>query len=200
MVGSNSLLARMHEMPSIDWIRRIEALVCGGTPSGSASMHGDPSSVISASSWTCLPGALHRDASGLLIRHRVSPDVEVRSFGDRQLRRAHVGHYGRVHRYLAHCSFHTSRVFQFVLALLGTTAMQNGPIWWASWHRRHHKYVDTIGDPHSPPILGFWYAHFAWVFDPKNDETDLSNVRDLTCFPELGCSIDSPGCRSSRGR
>jgi stearoyl-CoA desaturase (delta-9 desaturase) len=89
------------------------------------------------------------------------------------------------HRYLAHCSFRTNRVFQFVLALLGTTAMQNGPIWWASWHRRHHKYVDTIGDPHSPPVLGFWHAHMAWVFDPKNDETDLSNVRDLTCFPEL---------------
>jgi stearoyl-CoA desaturase (delta-9 desaturase) len=89
------------------------------------------------------------------------------------------------HRYLAHCSFRTSRMFQFVLALLGTTAMQNGPIWWASWHRRHHKYVDTIGDPHSPPVLGFWHAHMAWVFDPKNDETDLSNVRDLTRFPEL---------------
>jgi stearoyl-CoA desaturase (delta-9 desaturase) len=25
----------------------------------------------------------------------------------------------------------------------------------------------------------------AWIFDPKNDETDLSNVRDLTGFPEL---------------
>jgi stearoyl-CoA desaturase (Delta-9 desaturase) len=89
------------------------------------------------------------------------------------------------HRYFAHRSFRTGRAFQFVLALLGTTAMQNGPIWWASWHRRHHKYVDTPADPHSPRVYGFWYAHVAWVFDPKNDETDLSNVRDLTRFPEL---------------
>jgi stearoyl-CoA desaturase (delta-9 desaturase) len=89
------------------------------------------------------------------------------------------------HRYFAHCSFRTSRTFQLVLALLGTTAMQNGPIWWASWHRRHHKHVDTPDDPHSPPVFGFWHAHMAWVFDPKNDETDLSNVRDLTRFPEL---------------
>jgi stearoyl-CoA desaturase (delta-9 desaturase) len=89
------------------------------------------------------------------------------------------------HRYFSHRSFRTSRVFQFLLALLGTTAMQNGPLWWASWHRRHHKYVDTPADPHSPLIYGFWYAHVAWVFDPRNDETDLSNVQDLTRFPEL---------------
>ena len=89
------------------------------------------------------------------------------------------------HRYFAHRSFRTSRVFQFVLALLGTTAMQNGPIWWASWHRRHHKDVDLPHDPHSPRIYGFWHAHVAWVFDPKNDDTDRSNVRDLTRFPEL---------------
>jgi len=89
------------------------------------------------------------------------------------------------HRYFAHRSFRTSRVFQFVLALIGCTAMENGPIWWASWHRRHHRYVDTPADPHLPLIYAFWYAHLAWIFDPKNDETDLSNVRDLTKFPEF---------------
>lgn len=89
------------------------------------------------------------------------------------------------HRYFSHRSFRTGRVFQFVLALLGTTAMQNGPLWWASWHRRHHKFVDTLKDPHSPSVYGFWYAHVAWVFDPKNDYTDLSNVKDLARFPEL---------------
>jgi stearoyl-CoA desaturase (delta-9 desaturase) len=89
------------------------------------------------------------------------------------------------HRYFAHRTFRTSRFFQFVLALLGTTAMENGPLWWASWHRRHHQHSDTPSDPHSPRIHGFWKAHIGWVFDPKNDETDLSNVRDLARFPEL---------------
>jgi stearoyl-CoA desaturase (Delta-9 desaturase) len=89
------------------------------------------------------------------------------------------------HRYFAHRTFRTSRVFQFVLALLGTTAMENGPLWWASWHRRHHQHSDTPRDPHSPRIHGFWQAHVGWVFDPKNDETDLSNVKDLSRFPEL---------------
>jgi stearoyl-CoA desaturase (Delta-9 desaturase) len=89
------------------------------------------------------------------------------------------------HRYFAHRSFHTSRFFQFVLALIGSTAMENGPLWWASWHRRHHKYADTPADPHSPLVYGFWHAHVGWIFDPRYDQTDLSNVRDLSRFPEL---------------
>ncbi len=90
------------------------------------------------------------------------------------------------HRYFAHRSYKTSRAFQLVLAILGSTSMQNGPIWWASVHRRHHKYSDGPGDPHSPVDHGFWYAHIGWVFDrtvpPPRDE---SNVGDLTCYPEL---------------
>lgn len=89
------------------------------------------------------------------------------------------------HRYFAHRSFRTSRTFQFFLALLGTTAMENGPIWWASWHRRHHRHADTPADPHSPGHYPFLHAHVTWVFDPKNDRTEWSNVGDLTRFPEL---------------
>ncbi|HSY24522.1 MAG TPA: acyl-CoA desaturase [Polyangiaceae bacterium] len=90
------------------------------------------------------------------------------------------------HRYFAHRAYKTSRVFQLALALLGATTMQNGPIWWASVHRRHHKHSDDWGDPHSPVTRGFWYAHIGWVFDrsvpPPRDE---SNVRDLMRYPEL---------------
>jgi len=89
------------------------------------------------------------------------------------------------HRYLSHRAFRTSRAFQLVLAVLGATAMQQGPLWWASWHRRHHKYADTPDDPHSPVVRGFWHAHVGWVFDGLHDGADLSNVRDLTRFPEL---------------
>ncbi|MDP9152240.1 MAG: acyl-CoA desaturase [Myxococcota bacterium] len=90
------------------------------------------------------------------------------------------------HRYFAHRSYRTSRVFQLILAVLGTTAMQNGPIWWASVHRRHHKHADTPDDPHSPETRGFWYAHIGWNFDrlrPRADER--TNVADLVRYPEL---------------
>ncbi len=90
------------------------------------------------------------------------------------------------HRYFAHRAYKTSRPFQFVLALIGTTAMQNGPIWWASLHRRHHKHSDGPGDPHSPSKHGFWYAHVGWVFDRTVPRPrDESNVSDLLRYPEL---------------
>jgi stearoyl-CoA desaturase (delta-9 desaturase) len=92
---------------------------------------------------------------------------------------------GVYHRYFSHRTYKTSRVFQFLLALLGTSATQKGAIWWAAAHRRHHKYSDTEKDVHSPKQRGFWYAHMGWWLGREHEETDTSQVRDLTKFPEL---------------
>ncbi len=89
------------------------------------------------------------------------------------------------HRYFSHRSYKTSRAFQLVLAFLGTASMQNGPLWWASWHRYHHKHADTPLDAHSPRHIGFWSAHMGWVFDGEHDTPILANVRDLVHYPEL---------------
>jgi stearoyl-CoA desaturase (delta-9 desaturase) len=89
------------------------------------------------------------------------------------------------HRYFSHHAFKTGRVFQFVLGWLGCAAMQNGPIWWASGHRRHHRHSDRPGDPHSPQLGGFWHGHLGWVLSGENDHPDLANVRELCVFPEL---------------
>lgn len=88
------------------------------------------------------------------------------------------------HRYFAHRSYKTSRAFQFFLAFLGTTAMQNGPLWWASWHRHHHRHADTELDAHSPRA-GFWHSHLGWFLDGSHDAPDYANVKDLMRFPEL---------------
>jgi len=89
------------------------------------------------------------------------------------------------HRYFSHHAFKTSRVVQFALGWLGCAAMQNGPLWWASGHRRHHRFSDRPGDPHSPLLGGFWHAHLGWVLSGENDNPDLDNVRELARFPEL---------------
>jgi stearoyl-CoA desaturase (delta-9 desaturase) len=90
------------------------------------------------------------------------------------------------HRYFAHRSYKTSRAFQFLLAVLGATSMQNGPLWWASAHRRHHKHSDTPDDPHSPVRRGLYHAHIGWNFDLSAPAVhDYSNVRDLSRYPEL---------------
>ncbi len=92
---------------------------------------------------------------------------------------------GGYHRYFSHHAFKTSRAFGFLLGWVGCSAMQNGPLWWASGHRRHHRFSDKPGDPHSPVLRGFWYAHLGWVLDGTNDHPDLANVHDFTRYAEL---------------
>src|SRR5271154_990474 len=42
---------------------------------------------------------------------------------------------GFYHRYFSHRTFKTSRLGQFVFGMLGASAVQRGPIWWAAHHR-----------------------------------------------------------------
>ncbi len=88
------------------------------------------------------------------------------------------------HRYFSHRSFKTSRVFQFVLAVLAQSSGQKGVLWWAAHHRQHHRHSDQEEDVHSPRLDGFWYSHLGWLWDQTSD-TDLKQVRDLARYPEL---------------
>lgn len=89
------------------------------------------------------------------------------------------------HRYFAHKSFKTGRIFQFILAFLAQTSAQRGILWWASHHRQHHRFSDTDGDVHSPARTSFWYAHFGWVIDQKNHATNYDGIADFAKYPEL---------------
>jgi stearoyl-CoA desaturase (delta-9 desaturase) len=92
---------------------------------------------------------------------------------------------GVYHRYFAHRSYRTSRPFQFLLACLGCSALQKGPLWWASHHRQHHRYSDTPDDPHSPHETTFWWAHLGWVMSDDHIETPWHAIRDWSRYPEL---------------
>ena len=46
------------------------------------------------------------------------------------------------HRYFSHRTFKTNRLVQFLFALIGTSAAQRGPLWWAAHHREHHRHSD----------------------------------------------------------
>lgn len=89
------------------------------------------------------------------------------------------------HRYFSHRSFKTSRGFQFVLALIGTTCTQKGVLWWAAHHRHHHRESDTELDVHSPTRRGFWWSHVGWILCPKFNPTKFEAIRDFARFPEL---------------
>ena len=92
---------------------------------------------------------------------------------------------GFYHRYFAHKTFKTSRLMQFIFALVGSTAAQRGPIWWASHHRRHHLNSDRHNDHHSPHTHHFLWSHMGWFLAKKNFLTDRKVVRDLIKFKEL---------------
>ena len=88
------------------------------------------------------------------------------------------------HRYFAHRTFRTSRPMQFLFGLLGATATQRGPLWWAAHHREHHRHADAPGDPHSPR-QGFWWSHLGWFISGRFFKPDLERLPDLARYPEL---------------
>ena len=75
------------------------------------------------------------------------------------------------HRLLAHQSFRTPCPVEYGLALLGTLAMQTGPVSWVGMHRRHHAEAETPLDPHTPRA-GLLWAPFLWVFHSRTGVTE----------------------------
>jgi stearoyl-CoA desaturase (delta-9 desaturase) len=92
---------------------------------------------------------------------------------------------GFYHRYFSHKTFKTSRFGQFLFAVLGNSATQRGPLWWAAHHRNHHKVSDGEGDVHSPHRHGFLWSHIGWITSRANFLTRMKDIPDLIRFPEL---------------
>ncbi|HEY1822720.1 MAG TPA: fatty acid desaturase [Trebonia sp.] len=78
------------------------------------------------------------------------------------------------HRYFTHSSFKAKPGLRVGLAIAGSLAMEGPVINWVADHRRHHKYSDKEGDPHSPwrygedakaLVKGLLWAHVLWLFD-----------------------------------
>jgi stearoyl-CoA desaturase (Delta-9 desaturase) len=78
------------------------------------------------------------------------------------------------HRYFTHRSFKAKQGLRVVLAIAGSMAIEGPVLTWVADHRRHHKYSDREGDPHSPwrfgndwraLLKGLAWAHIGWMFD-----------------------------------
>ncbi|MFT5132215.1 MAG: stearoyl-CoA desaturase (delta-9 desaturase) [Gammaproteobacteria bacterium] len=88
------------------------------------------------------------------------------------------------HRYFSHKSYRVSRELQFIMAVLGCTAGQRGPLWWASHHREHHLKSDTTADPHSPKH-GFLNSHTLWFLKKSHFSMRRQRIKDMLKYPEL---------------
>ena len=92
---------------------------------------------------------------------------------------------GFYHRYFSHKAFKTSRITQFIFSVIGASAAQRGPLWWASHHRLHHKNSDQGEDEHSPKQHGFLWSHSGWFLAKHNFPPRLDYIKDFVKFPEL---------------
>ena len=89
------------------------------------------------------------------------------------------------HRYFSHRAYVLSRPVQLMAAVLGASAVQRGPLWWAAHHRNHHRHSDGEQDSHSPHTHSIWWSHVGWFTTRGAWETDMRQVRDFAKFPEL---------------
>ncbi|MFD8417619.1 acyl-CoA desaturase [Streptomyces sp. HUAS TT3] len=97
------------------------------------------------------------------------------------------------HRHFTHGSFKAKRPLRLVLAVMGSMAVEGPLVRWVADHRKHHRFSDQEGDPHSPwrfgeslPALvkGLWWAHVGWLFD--TEQTDQHKYApDLIKDPAL---------------
>jgi stearoyl-CoA desaturase (delta-9 desaturase) len=89
------------------------------------------------------------------------------------------------HRYFSHRAYKTNRFWQFIFAILGNSAAQRGPLWWATHHRQHHMCADESNDAHSPLHHSFLWSHMGWFLANKNYYYNPERVTDLARYPEL---------------
>jgi stearoyl-CoA desaturase (delta-9 desaturase) len=94
------------------------------------------------------------------------------------------------HRLLTHGAFATSRRMRYVLAFIGSYAVEGPVIDWVADHRKHHAHTDEEGDPHSPHVdhggnamgvlRGLWHAHVGWLWLTQGQARSSKYARDLT--------------------
>jgi stearoyl-CoA desaturase (delta-9 desaturase) len=99
------------------------------------------------------------------------------------------------HRLLTHGSFKTHRWLRLTVAVLGSAAVEGPVIEWVATHRKHHRFSDAEGDPHSPhvghgagfrgAVKGLFYAHIGWVFRDAEVADENRYAKDLMADPAM---------------
>jgi stearoyl-CoA desaturase (delta-9 desaturase) len=99
------------------------------------------------------------------------------------------------HRLFTHRSFKTTRAVRALLAVFGSTAVEGPLIEWVATHRKHHRFSDQPGDPHSPhldhapgwrgALRGLGHAHVGWMFRGKDMANPARYAKDLLADHDL---------------
>jgi stearoyl-CoA desaturase (Delta-9 desaturase) len=97
------------------------------------------------------------------------------------------------HRLLTHRSFKTSAPVRALLAVMGSMAVEGPVIEWVANHRKHHRFSDQPGDPHSPHVdrapgwrgalAGLFHAHVGWILEGDALADRQRYAKDLSADP-----------------
>ncbi len=97
------------------------------------------------------------------------------------------------HRLFTHRSFKAAPATRGVLAALGSSAVEGSVIEWVATHRKHHRYSDQDGDPHSPhldhepgwrgALKGLYHAHVGWTVRGGDRASVQRYAKDLLADP-----------------
>ncbi len=96
------------------------------------------------------------------------------------------------HRLFTHRSFKTGPALRFLLAALGSAAIEGPLIEWVANHRKHHQFSDEAEDPHSPhhhgsgvsgAMRGLLHAHVGWILGGDAMATPERYAKDLLDDP-----------------
>lgn len=80
------------------------------------------------------------------------------------------------HRLLTHRGFKAPKWFERTLSVIGSLAIQSGPLTWVTTHRLHHAFTETDGDPHSPRHGTYW-SHMGWIFRGTAQNNSMATMQ-----------------------
>lgn len=90
-----------------------------------------------------------------------------------------VGVTAGMHRLWSHKSYKAKAPTRFVLMILASITNQGSIYHWCRDHRVHHKFSDTVADPHDI-TRGFFYSHMGWLMLVK-DQPVKDAGKQLDC-------------------
>lgn len=70
------------------------------------------------------------------------------------------------HRLLSHKSWNAPKWIEYLFSLFATIGLTGSAISWVAIHRKHHAFVDSEKDPHSPAYKGYFWCHFLSMYAP----------------------------------
>jgi stearoyl-CoA desaturase (Delta-9 desaturase) len=99
------------------------------------------------------------------------------------------------HRLFTHRSFETGRALRVAFGVFGSMAVEGPLIEWVSTHRKHHRFSDRSGDPHSPhaertpgwrgALRALAHAHVGWIFRGQDIANPGRYAKDLLADGDL---------------